>query len=136
MKKFIQLQNTYKTKKGDIWINHSPKDSDIYVHLDTQLLETERTLLENPDWFQLVEDKLDLRSLEAEKMREESRATRFEFVPKNGEVAYYYDHGRRLVFEINYSGGFLMDWHNGFIKRTERECKTHAEKYARYFLTE
>lgn len=100
-------------------------------------LVLKREQVENrPEVWELIEDKLDLRSPEAEKMREESRATRFEFVPKNGEAAYYYDHGRRLVLAINYSGGFLMDWHNGFIKRTERECKAHAEKYARYFLTE
>ena len=85
------------------------------------------------------EEKLNLRSPEAEKMREESRATRFDFVPKNGENIFYYDIMRNKVIPFEFCGEFLFEiiiWGLGLVKRTDEECKAHGEKYARYFLTE
>jgi len=89
-----------------------------------------------PNIWELQEYKLDLRSPEAEKMREESRATRFDFIPTVGSLVFCYDHAKSKPCRITYTQSFCNDWNAGFIKRTPNECKTHGEKYARYFLTE
>lgn len=54
MKKYIQLQDTYKTKKGDIWEHSSGK---IYANIRTQLLEDEYTLINNPYWFAVLDSE-------------------------------------------------------------------------------
>lgn len=96
-----------------------------------------KSQIENrPEFWQLQEEKLDLRSPEAERMREESMATRFDFVPKKDERIFWYDADVNEAYESYYSGRYGNDWINGFIKRTREECKAHGEKYARYFLTE
>lgn len=56
MKKYIQLQDTYRTKKGAIWVNYTQK-TDIFLCKDNQLLEKEETLINNPDWFAPYEEK-------------------------------------------------------------------------------
>ena len=53
MKKYIQLHDTYKTTKGDIWEQNS---GNIYANKRTQLLEDEYTLINNPYWFAVLEN--------------------------------------------------------------------------------
>lgn len=52
MKKYIQLYATYKTPKGAIWEHSS---GEIYFNKETQLLEDEYTLINNPYWFAVLE---------------------------------------------------------------------------------
>ena len=89
-----------------------------------------------PEVWELQEEKLDLCSPEAEKMRAEARAKRWEFVPTVGSLVFCYDHAKNKPCRITYTQSFCNDWNNGFIKRTEEEAQAHGEKYARYFLTE
>lgn len=105
------------------------------------LPRTKEKIENNPDWFAPYEEKLDLRSPESEKMRGESRATRFDFVPQKGEVYFTYkffqkSNGLSELFIWGEDSFDYSDWNNGFVKRTEDECNAHGEKYARYFLTE
>lgn len=53
MKKYIQLQATYKTPKGAIWEHSSGK---IYFNAQTHLLEDERTFIQHPEWFAVLEN--------------------------------------------------------------------------------
>lgn len=92
----------------------------------------------SPLIWELQEDKLDLRSLEAEKMREEARSKRWEFNPTHHYPYYYYDflHGiAKQVVEPN-NMNFIFRWNMGNCHRTEEEALAWGEKYARYFLTE
>lgn len=89
--------------------------------------------------WELIEEKLDLRSPEAEKMREESRATRFDFIPKDQCHYYVYDFENNCVYGGVYwraTSGEVACWNIGFVKSTRDEAMKHGEKYARYFLTE
>lgn len=90
---------------------------------------------QNPCW-ELQEEKLDLRSPEAEKMREESRATRFDFIPRKGEMVFLYGLNISRCERVMYDEAYMHEWSNGFIKRTRELGQLHGEKYSRYFLTE
>lgn len=99
-----------------------------------------RAQIENrPNVWELQEEKIDLRSPEAEKMREESRATRFDFIPKDQCHYYVYDFENNCVYGGGYwraTSGEIACWGIGFVKSTRDEAMKHGEKYARYFLTE
>lgn len=93
-----------------------------------------------PEVWQLQEEKLDLRSPEAEKMREEARAKRWEFVP-NMSLGYY-----SFILGTKTTCSTYWDWDNdevdlalwgmGNCHRTKEDALAWGEKYARYFLTE
>lgn len=94
---------------------------------------------QNPCW-ELQEEKLDLRSPEAEKMREEARSRRWEFIPNRGD-RYYFSGIKNNGIDWLYwnDNGDTIDrsiWSTGNCHRTEEEALAWCEKYARYFLTE
>ena len=91
-----------------------------------------------PSVWEIQEDKLDLRSPEAEKMREEARSKRWDFVPKNDDIYYMYSFDYCNVCDqtITMSDYHYGRWNMGNCHRTEEEALAWGEKYARYFLTE
>lgn len=91
-----------------------------------------------PNFWELQEEKLDLRSPEAEKMREEARSKRWDFVPKNIDKFFFYNVSNNKVVEDVwcFSSGDTVFWNMGNCHRTNEEALAWGEKYARYFLTE
>lgn len=91
-----------------------------------------------PHIWELQEEKLDLRSPEAEKMREEARSKRWEFVPKDRQMFFVYNLLTNDVYEDIWSlyVSDINNWQMGNCHRTEEEALAWGEKYARYFLTE
>lgn len=104
------------------------------------LPRTKEKIENNPDWFAPYEEKLDLRSPESEKMREEARSKRWGFVPNDSDRYYYHDLYRKTVtYNFWNCNGDNVDyslWNMGNCHRTEEEALAWGEKYARYFLTE
>lgn len=91
-----------------------------------------------PNVWELQEEKLDLRSPEAERMREEARSKRWEFIPKDGYKYYIYlfdslDVSYQIMTTSDYHYG---RWNMGNCHRTKEEAIAWGDKYARYFLTE
>lgn len=91
-----------------------------------------------PTVWELVEDKPDLRSPEAEKVREEARSKRWEFVPKDNDIYYMYSFDGCFVCDqiMTTSDYHYGRWNMGNCHRTKEEALAWGEKYARYFLTE
>lgn len=94
--------------------------------------------VENNSCWELVEDKLDLRSPEAEKMREEARSKRWDFVPSDGYPYWSYDIASKRAYDTEGSHltGYYMYWNIGNCHRTKEDALAWGEKYARYFITE
>lgn len=95
---------------------------------------------QNPCW-ELIEEKLDLRSPEAEKMREEARSKRWEYIPEENDLYYVYDleYINNVFINKNPWEKDAVDfyyWNIGNCHRTREEARLWGEKYARYFLTE
>lgn len=84
--------------------------------------------------------KLDLRSPEAERMREEARSRRWEFIPNRGDRYYFSGIKNNGIDWLCWNdNGDTIDrsiWSTGNCHRTEEEALAWCEKYARYFLTE
>lgn len=95
-----------------------------------------------PHIWELQEDKLGLRSPEAEKMREEARSKRWEFVPsidENFSAGYFsWDFIQNNTIKLRWKKDVvdICNWNMGCVKRTDEEALAWGEKYARYFLTE
>lgn len=91
-----------------------------------------------PEVWQLQEEKFDLRSPEAEKMREEARSKRWEFVPTDGYPYWSYDIVSKRAYntEESHLTGYYIYWNVGNCHRTAKDALAWGEKYARYFLTE
>jgi len=94
-----------------------------------------------PTVWELQEDNLDLRSPEAEKMREEARSKRWEFIPKEECLYYVYDLEyitERYISKNSWAKDTIdfSYWNIGNCHRTAEEALAWGEKYARYFLTE
>ena len=91
-----------------------------------------------PEVWELQEDKLDLRSPEAEKMREEARSRRWEFIPAGGYPYWSYSISSKRAYDTDESHltGYYIYWNVGNCHRTKEKALAWGEKYARYFLTE
>ena len=88
--------------------------------------------------WELQEDKLDLRSPEAEKMREEARSKRWKFVPNRGQYFFIFSLVNETAYEDSWTFHLndITNWNIGNCHRTKTEALAWGEKYARYFLTE
>lgn len=111
----------------------------IYDGSDSILLSAEQ--VENrPHIWELQEEKLDLRSPEAERMREEARSKRWEFIPNTAERYYMSGIKKNGIDWLCWNeSGDVIDrsiWSTGNCHRTEEEALAWGKKYARYFLTE
>ena len=93
-----------------------------------------------PEVWELQEETLDLRSPEAERMREEARSKRWEFIPNTAERYYMSGIKKNGIDWLCWNeSGDVIDrsiWSTGNCHRTEEEALAWGEKYARYFLTE
>ena len=115
---------------GEINVN---ENGNIYFIEDWQI--------ENrPSVWELQEEKLDLRSPEAERMREEARSKRWEFIPNTADRYYFSGIKKNGIDWLCWNeSGDVIDrsiWSTGNCHRTEEEALAWGEKYARYFLTE
>lgn len=119
-----------------LYLSQEQKDAGdgYYDTLPVELVENRGTV------WELQEEKLDLRSPEAERMREEAMNKRWEFVPNKGDRYYFY---KIKIIGIDWlcwnDSGDTIDrsiWNTGNCHRTEEEARLWGEKYARYFLTE
>ena len=95
---------------------------------------------QNPCW-ELIEEKLDLRSPEAEKMREEARSKRWDYVPEENDPYYVYnlEYINNVYINTKTWEKDTVDfsyWNIGNCHRTREEARLWGKKYARYFLTE
>ena len=112
----------------------------IYHGSDSILLSAEQ--VENrPHIWELIEEKLDLRSPAAERMREEARSKRWEYIPEENDLYYVYDLEfiNNVFINKNPWEKDAVDfyyWNTGNCHRTEEEALAWGKKYARYFLTE
>ena len=70
---------------------------------------------------------------EVEKMRRESMATRFDFIPKKEESFWYWSFSRKEPTWLFFDPDFSTEWHLGSVKRTREECQAWGDKYAAYF---
>jgi len=69
---------------------------------------------------------------EAEKMRRESMAKRFDFIPKSfGGYWQWSFFLNKPIYDTR--DNLIAYWNIGAVHRTEEECKAWGEKYAKYF---
>lgn len=98
-----------------------------------------RSQIENrPHIWELQEDKLYLRSPEAEKMREEAMSKRWEFMPNYRQSFFVFNLSIKTAYEDTWTSHLndITNWNMGNCHRTKEEALAWGEKYARYFLTE
>lgn len=56
MKTYKQLQNTWLTRIGDVWVQdeHNPE---LFINQETQKVVSQREIDCSPDWFEEVKDR-------------------------------------------------------------------------------
>ena len=69
----------------------------------------------------------------AEKMRVESARARWGFVPKKGDLSFYWNFEYSQVREFSFNVFWTSHWNIGAVHRTKEECEAWGAKYAEYF---
>ncbi len=70
---------------------------------------------------------------EAEKMRREAAATRWDFVPNKAEEIWLWSFEWNEPAKTLFNNYKIEAWNIGSVKRTEEECQAWGDRYSRYF---